>query len=74
MAIARALIRQPALVLCDEPTGNLDTHNSAQVLELIEALHARGLTVIVVTHDISVAARAQRHLTISDGFVSELSA
>jgi putative ABC transport system ATP-binding protein len=71
VAIARTLIREPALVLCDEPTGNLDTATSGQVVDLIEGLHAEGLTVVVITHDPDIAARAQRHLTIRDGVVTE---
>jgi len=71
VAIARVLVREPALVLCDEPTGNLDTATSRQVLELIEQLHNEGLTVVVITHDPDIAKRAQRNLTISDGIVTE---
>jgi putative ABC transport system ATP-binding protein len=72
VAIARTLIRRPALVLCDEPTGNLDTANSDAVLDILEQLHADGLSVVVITHDPSVAARARRNLTIRDGVVSEM--
>lgn len=71
VAIARVLIRQPSLVLCDEPTGNLDTATSNQVLDLIEQLHRDGLTIVVITHDPDTAARAQRNLTITDGHVHE---
>ena len=71
VAIARTLIRKPSLVLCDEPTGNLDTATSEHVLDLIEALHAAGLTVAIITHDPAVAARAQRNLSIRDGLVTE---
>ncbi len=69
VAIARALVRRPALVLCDEPTGNLDTATGAQVLELIDDLHHEGLTVVVITHDPEVAVRAQRVVEIRDGVV-----
>jgi putative ABC transport system ATP-binding protein len=69
VAIARALVRRPALVLCDEPTGNLDTATGAQVLELIDDLHGEGLTVVVITHDHEVAERAQRVVEIRDGVV-----
>jgi putative ABC transport system ATP-binding protein len=69
VALARALVRRPALVLCDEPTGNLDTATGVQVLELIDELHSEGLTVVVITHDQQVAARAQRVVEIRDGFV-----
>jgi putative ABC transport system ATP-binding protein len=71
VAIARTLIREPALVLCDEPTGNLDTANSDQVLGLIEQLHNNGLTVMIITHDPEIAAHAQRHLTIRDGQLND---
>jgi putative ABC transport system ATP-binding protein len=71
VAIARTLIRQPSLVLCDEPTGNLDTATAATVLELIEQLHRDGLTVVIITHDPDTAARAHHHLTIRDGHVTQ---
>jgi putative ABC transport system ATP-binding protein len=71
VAIARTLIRRPALVLCDEPTGNLDTANSDAILATLEALHAEGLSIVMITHDPTVAARAQRNLTIRDGVVDE---
>jgi putative ABC transport system ATP-binding protein len=71
VAIARTLIREPSLVLCDEPTGNLDTATSDQVLELIEQLHTDGLTVVIITHDPSIADRAERNLAIRDGIVTE---
>jgi putative ABC transport system ATP-binding protein len=69
VALARALVRRPALVLCDEPTGNLDTATGAQVLELVDELHREGLTVVVITHDHEVAGRAQRIIEIRDGVV-----
>lgn len=71
VAIARTLIRRPSLVLCDEPTGNLDSASTEQVLSLIDGLHNDGLTVIMITHDPNVAATAQRQFTIVDGHVSE---
>jgi putative ABC transport system ATP-binding protein len=71
VALARALVRRPALVLCDEPTGNLDTATGAQVLALIDELHAEGLTVVVITHDPEVARRAQRIVEIRDGIVHD---
>jgi putative ABC transport system ATP-binding protein len=71
VAIARTLVRDPALVLCDEPTGNLDTTTTGQILGLLGALHHRGMTIVVVTHDAEIASLAQRRLVISDGIVTE---
>jgi putative ABC transport system ATP-binding protein len=69
VAIARALINHPSLLLCDEPTGNLDSGTAAQVMDLIDDLHRDGVTVFVITHDPITAARAGRHLTVRDGVV-----
>ncbi len=71
VALARTLVREPALVLCDEPTGNLDTATTAQILGLLDDLHARGLTIVIITHDPSIAALAERNLIISDGVLTE---
>ncbi len=71
VAIARSLARDPTLMLCDEPTGNLDTDTAGHILGLLEALHDQGLTVVVVTHDKETAALAQRRLVISDGVLTE---
>jgi len=67
VAIARALVGRPALLLCDEPTGNLDSASGEAVLGLIDALHTDGMTVIVVTHDAGVAGRANRIVSMMDG-------
>jgi putative ABC transport system ATP-binding protein len=67
VAIARALATRPSVLLCDEPTGNLDTATSAAVLEIIGELHASGLTVVLVTHDPAAAEHAQRILEMRDG-------
>jgi len=67
VAVARALVRRPALVLCDEPTGNLDSHSSGAVLDLLDELSTDGLTIIVITHDPTVAARTRSHVEIHDG-------
>ncbi|MBB2946625.1 putative ABC transport system ATP-binding protein [Actinoplanes lutulentus] len=69
VAIARALVNRPSLLLCDEPTGNLDSANAAAVLALIGELNASGLTVLMVTHDQQVAGRAHRSVLIKDGFL-----
>jgi putative ABC transport system ATP-binding protein len=72
VAIARAIVGSPSLLLCDEPTGNLDSQNTASVLNLFDDLRERGLTILVITHDHEVAARAQRKVHMVDGFLSEV--
>ncbi|WSL65669.1 ABC transporter ATP-binding protein [Kitasatospora herbaricolor] len=67
VAVARALVNAPDLLLCDEPTGNLDSGTAETVLDLIDGLHEEGVTVVVITHDPTVAARATRRITIRDG-------
>jgi putative ABC transport system ATP-binding protein len=67
VAIARALVSAPQLLLCDEPTGNLDSKNAADVLGLIQRLHNDGQTVVLITHDLEVAGQAQRCVRIQDG-------
>jgi putative ABC transport system ATP-binding protein len=72
VAIARALANEPQLVLADEPTGNLDSAATLEVLRLFETLHATGLTLLVVTHDERIAATANRLISMRDGaFVDE---
>lgn len=67
VVIARAIIMQPSLLLADEPTGNLDTHSGQQIMELLESLNAKGLTMLVVTHDPNIARRANRIIVLADG-------
>ncbi|MEV7237289.1 ABC transporter ATP-binding protein [Streptomyces sp. NPDC051020] len=71
VAIARALAARPSLLLCDEPTGNLDTTTAETVLNLLDELHSDGMTVLVITHDLEVAARGQRTIAVRDGVLRE---
>lgn len=71
VAVARAVVSTPSILLADEPTGNLDQATSGEVLSLFDDLRADGLTLIVITHDPSVAARADRRVRITDGRVTE---
>ena len=67
VAIARATIMQPAMILADEPTGNLDRSTGDEVVRLLEGLNASGMTLVVVTHDPALGARAHRRLMMEDG-------
>jgi len=70
VAVARAMVMRPRLLLADEPTGNLDTRSGRQALDLLERLHAEGLTLVVVTHDPNVARRAGRVILMVDGRIT----
>ncbi len=72
-AIARALAGSPRLLLADEPTGNLDSQMARSVMELLEDINSRGTTIVMVTHDPELAARAQRNVHIVDGMATDLS-
>ena len=74
VAIARATIMQPAVILADEPTGNLDRATGEEVMRLLETLNGRGVTLIVVTHDGALGARARRQLLMEDGALAHDSA
>ena len=69
VAIARALIRDPLIIFADEPTGNLDTKNSAEIMKILKGLHEEGKTIIMVTHETDIAAYAGRVITMRDGLV-----
>jgi putative ABC transport system ATP-binding protein len=74
VAIARAVVMEPALLLADEPTGNLDSVSGAEIVSLVEAMNQAGLTLIVVTHDPRIGERARRRVQLMDGrVVSDLS-
>jgi len=73
VAIARALVTRPSLILADEPTGNLDSHTSAEIMEMFHELHEQGNTIVLITHDNDVAKQARRVIHILDGKLSEVS-
>ncbi len=70
VAVARALVTEPAMILADEPTGNLDSKSTTDVLALLDELHAAGRTIVLITHEHEVAARAGRNLVIRDGAIT----
>ena len=70
VAIARALVTDPALILADEPTGNLDSVSTAEILDLLDELHRSGRTIVLITHEAEVAARAQRVVRVFDGRIA----
>jgi putative ABC transport system ATP-binding protein len=69
VAIARALVNHPSIMLADEPTGNLDSKTSYEIMDLFDVLHAKGNTIIVVTHENDIAARTNRIVKLMDGVV-----
>ncbi len=72
VAIARALVTRPSLILADEPTGNLDSKTSAEIMEMFHELHEAGNTIVLITHDNDVAAQAARSIRIRDGRLTEV--
>ena len=71
VAVARALCGDPAMILADEPTGNLDSHSTEDVLNLLDELHAGGRTIVLITHEAEVAERAERVIHVRDGLIAE---
>ena len=71
VAIARAIVNNPSLLLADEPTGNLDSRTSAQIMATFHELHAGGITIVLVTHEMDIAVQADRMIQMTDGKVSE---
>jgi putative ABC transport system ATP-binding protein len=71
VAIARATVMRPALLLADEPTGNLDRRSGTDVIDILERLNAEGLTLVIVTHDLEIGQRARRSIRMVDGLVAE---
>lgn len=69
MAIARAIVGNPAIILADEPTGALDTKTGAEILDILEGLHGEGKTIILITHDQAIGARAERVIRVKDGMI-----
>lgn len=72
VAIARAIVTRPSLILADEPTGNLDSKTTLEIMEIFHELHRQGNTIVLITHDDSVAAQAQRSIHILDGKLTEV--
>ena len=70
-AIARAIVNQPSLILADEPTGNLDTKTGLEILEIFDGMHAKGETIVIVTHDPRIAERCERVVSIVDGRIED---
>lgn len=72
VAIARALINNPVMLIADEPTGNLDSHSGAEIMDLLDEIHKQGATIIVVTHDPIVAAHTRRTIALRDGQIEKI--
>ena len=67
VAVARAIAAKPPIILADEPTGNLDSHSTEEIMNILKELHRNGRTIIVITHDADIASQAKRVIKIKDG-------
>ncbi len=72
VAIARALINHPVMIIADEPTGNLDSHSGADIMNLLHEIHQQGATIVIVTHDPKIAAHTQRTIELRDGLIDTM--
>ncbi len=72
VAVARALVNRPVLIIADEPTGNLDSHSGADIMDLMRDIHQQGATIVIVTHDSKVAAYTQRVIELRDGQIANI--
>ena len=72
VAIARALVNNPVMLIADEPTGNLDSHSGADIMELMHEIHEQGATIVIVTHDPKIAAHTQRTIELRDGQIDKV--
>ena len=72
VAIARAIVTRPSLILADEPTGNLDSKTTREIMDIFHELHEQGNTIVLITHDSTVAAQAERRVHILDGRLTEV--
>jgi putative ABC transport system ATP-binding protein len=72
VAVARALVNQPVMIIADEPTGNLDSHSGADIMNLLHDIHQQGATIVIVTHDPKIAAHTQRTIELRDGLIDKV--
>ena len=72
VAVARALVNQPVMIIADEPTGNLDSHSGADIMNLMHEIHEQGATIVIVTHDPKIAAHTQRVIELRDGQIDKV--